>query len=557
MFSRLITGQARTAGLTVAVTVALAVAAAEAQGQDGGRAAPPGEATRTQIEQQVRQALAPKYEDSSAEGPRALVAALMELGTDQTSPFDMRYVLLDEARSVALRAELLDETLAAITALDEGWRVDGFTWRVETLETLSRRLREPAVVAAWVEAALGVIGEAMDRDDAVTASQLLATAGGAVGRVSDPVAVKALRQRLDALSDALRQQRTYQLHRARLDRNGDDPVANTAVGKHVCLVRNDWLTGLRMLAKGNDAALRELAQTELKPEKTVDEMLKLAEGWLAQARTEHGLLADPMARRVVHWCSQAEPHSTGLRLVAVQQRRDEAYKFIEPPTGLALPPHQAFLHYSFAPETVFESDGQKRIRDLSGRDHHGVVHGGEPAPGLFGTAIRLGGGSHVQMPQLRDVIANDRSELSVAVILQCDDPRRAQWVFDVGFYGGDSLTLRTNSNGAFCWNMRNGEIASPQATDNAWHMVVVTWEKGQGRLYIDGEMVASDQVGPPLLSDSTVGGYMARLGLMAKRDGRARARSFRGRIDEFAMYGRVLSGGEIEAICRRVEARVP
>ena len=49
--------------------------------------------------------------------------------------------------------------------------------------------------------------------------------------------------------------------RVTLAKKPDDPDANLVVGQYLSFVKGDWVAGSRMLALGNDEALKALAET--------------------------------------------------------------------------------------------------------------------------------------------------------------------------------------------------------------------------------------------------------------------------------------------------------
>ena len=68
--------------------------------------------------------------------------------------------------------------------------------------------------------------------------------------------------------------------RETLAKDPADKEANSAVGRYLCLVRNDWEHGLPNLAKGADGKFKTLAQQELtNPPTDAQEQMGLADAW--------------------------------------------------------------------------------------------------------------------------------------------------------------------------------------------------------------------------------------------------------------------------------------
>jgi hypothetical protein len=99
--------------------------------------------------------------------------------------------------------------------------------------------------------------------------------------------------------------------------------ANATLGKYRCFVVDDWTRGLRMLAAGNDAKLRDAARAELAQTMTAAARLALADQWRDIATNE----SEPSRRHVLihagELYSQARDGLTGLSKLEAQKRLTE------------------------------------------------------------------------------------------------------------------------------------------------------------------------------------------------------------------------------------------
>ena len=87
-----------------------------------------------------------------------------------------------------------------------------------------------------------------------------------------------------------------------LKTNPDDAAACAKVGRYRCLFQGDWSGGLPLLAKGNDAALRDMARMEQEGWSDDADALKLAEAWYDLAEKEPaGPSRLALYRRAKHW----------------------------------------------------------------------------------------------------------------------------------------------------------------------------------------------------------------------------------------------------------------
>ena len=124
---------------------------------------------------------------------------------------------------------------------------------------------------------------------------------------------------------SLRETQGVVLAMRKLKTNPEDPESNLTVGRYACFFRGLWDPNLPLLAKCSDSRLKMLAEEELRPPATAEEMRTLAEGWwsVADAATT------PVARRKIRrhaaeWYQKAVPGLNGDSKETAQQRIAEA-----------------------------------------------------------------------------------------------------------------------------------------------------------------------------------------------------------------------------------------
>jgi hypothetical protein len=102
--------------------------------------------------------------------------------------------------------------------------------------------------------------------------------------------------------------------------NPADPEANLSVGRYLCFLKNNWDTGLPMLAKGSDAFLKELAAKELANPTDPTAQLRLADGWwdqiAKQSSAAHSILEDHAGG----WYQKALPSLSDADRVRAESR---------------------------------------------------------------------------------------------------------------------------------------------------------------------------------------------------------------------------------------------
>jgi len=105
-----------------------------------------------------------------------------------------------------------------------------------------------------------------------------------------------------------------------LKTNPDDPAANTSVGKYLCFVKGDWQRGLPMLAKGDDAKLKDLATKEQGGTADTKEQVSLAGAWWDVGNEKANRSYREILPHAGIWYRKALPQLTGLEKAKVEKR---------------------------------------------------------------------------------------------------------------------------------------------------------------------------------------------------------------------------------------------
>jgi hypothetical protein len=96
-----------------------------------------------------------------------------------------------------------------------------------------------------------------------------------------------------------------------------DPGPNFDVGKFKCLGCGDWERGLVLLAKGNNAAWRASARTDLEYPADVDSQIAIGDDWAKLAGSEKGPGKLALALRARYWYRRALSQTTGANRAKV------------------------------------------------------------------------------------------------------------------------------------------------------------------------------------------------------------------------------------------------
>lgn len=184
-------------------------------------------------------------------------------------------------------------------------------------ESKSGSIKELAFDAIeTVEAAI----KAGDYAAAVKFAALAVKAGKSSGNNHAYMLANSLRQRCTML---VREYRKVERFHKNLQQDPDDAKSAFIYGKFLALKLNDWKEGLDLLAMGDDAAYRTLAEQELAILKDDDSLLEVANGWYQLADQEKGLTKRELELHAYDLYSRAWNQSIGEDRTTINEKLSE------------------------------------------------------------------------------------------------------------------------------------------------------------------------------------------------------------------------------------------
>ncbi len=553
---------ARTGLLTVSIFLA-GIVRLPAQ-QPTSRLPVPDAAAQQKAVELVGEVYKEDYDKARAPAERvALAEKMLRQASEPNTDAAGRYVLLRIARDVAAGAGDAQTALGAVDEIARLYNVEAMPMKVEVLTTAAKTANLPIQREAVVEEAMLLIGAAVARDDYETAERLGRVASGVARRVRNASLAKTV---VTLNRDVLKVRAAFEAAKKALavwEENPADPAANLTAGKFYCLVKDDWEKGISMLALGSDAKLAELARKELKGPTSVDERVALGDGWWALAQAGEGTEKDLMMVHAGLLYERARRHVDGLLKAKLEKRLREIAGITAKRASGALrdpgAPRGALILMTFEPDTIQQRQGGVLVRDLTGNDNHGQVHG-SPAieDGKAGKAFRFDGkDDQIILPSVRAQLTADRHALSICAWLQVAGNVRTRFVFDSGFFQGENISVWIPSPGTVEFDLPSGyggvNLKATTPAPGNWYHVACTWDGATQRIYVDGRLTKEAQTTSLVLTEKAVPKYEARIGSMAKKDtlGKRRQRLFVGKIDEFAIYLRALTEKEVGSVYQR------
>ncbi len=440
----------RTAAWLVVLSVALPLAgpaqtdpAADAEPVAADDRLPvPAKAASTAAGEAIRETYRAEFDAAKTSLSKAdLAGFLFQEAREPPDDPAQRYALLTEAGRLALEAKNTRLATTVAAEIEKVFQVDPWRLRVTVIGALRETARTSdqrkvwvasALVAArqagvdgnydaagsllklvanpmdrrfyeqWTDAALSVVGEAVDRDRYDLAAELLTLASTTVAGAKDKDLVPRVQARVAEIQQIASLYADVQEAINVLAGDPEDAGANLSVGKFRCFGKGDWKTGLPLLQKGSDPALKSLATEECSGKTDAATQLALADGWWEQAEVAQEPAKRRMVMRACQWYVGTIQGLQGPDKDRAQQRLDVAKLWgIDPCADVvAAADEEAALgeHREETPESKaavsaalkWLAEHQMRDGGWSFNHHeHPNCHGQCPNPGSLGNDGRI------------------------------------------------------------------------------------------------------------------------------------------------------------------------
>jgi hypothetical protein len=286
------------------------------------RAEPPAADQIAAAVTEIQQVLHDGFSAAKKSADRTALAKKLLALVPDSSETSERYALLSEARRLAISANNPALALQAAEALSESFAVDRYDQLAKTADDLSERELSTAARKELVEALEPLVEQALAIGQFTSGRRLAAVGLAAARKTNQTDIAKSLARLGKELTAGEKLAASATGARTRLEQNPDDPNANEALGKYLCLYVGDWAAGLPHLARADNAALRAVADLETAADPAPSAAVKVGDAWWDLA--EHGG-ADigRMRARAGYWYEQGVGELTGLTQARVEKRLAE------------------------------------------------------------------------------------------------------------------------------------------------------------------------------------------------------------------------------------------
>lgn len=206
-----------------------------------------------------------------------------------------QFALLDQARELAVSAGDLQTALQAAQEQDRLFEFDHLAVLTDIVTAIDFANQPMEQLAPLAIVGLKLVEKTLEADRFELANQIADYLDKVVRRAGSPEDSQKLRDTIVRIRLLQRPFEQVQEAFDALADSPDDPAANTAVGRYYCFVKGDWKTGLPFLAKGDHAEQKKLSQRELDDAEKPDDAIEIADGWVALAGDDDGLLTASLA----------------------------------------------------------------------------------------------------------------------------------------------------------------------------------------------------------------------------------------------------------------------
>jgi hypothetical protein len=273
-------------------------------------------------------------------GPRGTVIEIdkhakgvLALGLETKDDVPMRYAALREAFEFGY--PLGDPAVAdrALQALALDFVVESAALKTAALSRAVAKTVDPGAILALADSIDEIVGEAIATDDLDNAEKASALGVVAAQKTKDAALTSAAVRRLAQIRTAAQAYRSFKSAQETLAKTPDDAKACAEAGKYLSLVKGDWDSGLKLLARGGDTKLKALAQKDVEAPTDTDAREALGNAWADLAHHDPGPFQAKAAARAAHWYAMILADAPALKRLAIEKRMAEFEKFLAPMRG--------------------------------------------------------------------------------------------------------------------------------------------------------------------------------------------------------------------------------
>ena len=299
------------------------------------RMAVPDEARQRTAAQQIREVFGAQMEAARTPEQRLKLSTTLSDTAAHTDEPDGKFALLIEAENYAVLAGDVSAALLARKSTRQSFDLSAWPAAGELFQRLERNAVSADDRRRLAVAMLAAADDAIAADQFTSARQTGEQALHSARRIEDRELSERAAALLARINACETEKKKIASAFAALAVRADAPQANAAVGKFECFLKHDWARGLPRLARGDDAAVKAIAEGELKAPASAKEQMDLADAWWAYAELQPPLIRESVRLHAGMWYAQASSALSGLSKLKAEERSAEYLKSVAAPTEMA------------------------------------------------------------------------------------------------------------------------------------------------------------------------------------------------------------------------------
>jgi hypothetical protein len=299
----------------------LLLGAVSTHAQEIERLPVPKSAAQSKAEHFIREHYKSEFAKHEPEDQLALSRKLYEEIDQFKDDPPTRFVMLREARELAVDAGDLDAAFAAIDEMGHLFQIDPAEMKASAMTAMVDKSTLPP--PQLIDKYLHVTDTFLSTGDVSMANKAYVLASMLSDQRRDPAIRQRVKEEHIAVMDAVREQKAVLAAMNKAKVHPEDAEANLVVGKYACFVRELWPQGLPYLAKGSDEKLKALAGQELAatdPAATA----AVADAWWDYSASATGQPADRARLHAADLYRQVSPNLSGDKKDRAEQRIQQA-----------------------------------------------------------------------------------------------------------------------------------------------------------------------------------------------------------------------------------------
>jgi hypothetical protein len=277
----------------------------------------PDAAVQKETLKKVKDLFRDEYAKKSPADQLALARKLLQSGTETTGDDAAKFVLLKEAREIAVIGGDAETALRSVDETAKSFAVDAAVLKLAVLGKIT--IKEPDAARAAAKGYLSLVGDAVRSENFEVAGTAAQRAEAMAKAAQDPpLALRAAELKAETAS--------LKAEAARVKPMIEKPGSGDgeAIGRYLCFVKGDWDAGLPHLLAGAKPPMKTAAEKEALKPLDASMQAEVADLWWEVAQKEKSSWRrERILARAKYWLDQAAPSATGLVKVRVQKRLDD------------------------------------------------------------------------------------------------------------------------------------------------------------------------------------------------------------------------------------------